>query len=102
VNDGGPGFGQVIMGVEGPEAIARWLSERAGRPIRIEKVEPGHEQILEDQEQRDLDAVPSFSRCETTRPSCRAQARPAGAAGHATAPEPAASTGSSTRPADLN
>lgn len=48
------------MGVEGPEAIARWLSERAGRPIRIEKVEPGDEQILGDREQRDLDAVPSF------------------------------------------
>jgi hypothetical protein len=29
-----------------PEAIARWLSERAGRPIRSEKVKPGDEQIL--------------------------------------------------------
>jgi hypothetical protein len=45
---------------EGPEAIARWLSERAGRPIRIEKVEPGDEQILPPREQRDLDGVPSF------------------------------------------
>jgi hypothetical protein len=45
---------------EGPEAIARWLSERAGRPIHFEKVEPGAEQILPDREQRELDAVPLF------------------------------------------
>jgi hypothetical protein len=41
------------------EAIARWLSERAGRPIRSEKVKPGDEQILAPREQRELDALPS-------------------------------------------
>lgn len=30
-----------------------------GPPVRFEKVEPGDEQILEDQEQRDLDSLPS-------------------------------------------
>jgi hypothetical protein len=44
---------------EDAEAVARWLSERTGRPVRWEKVEPGDEQILEDREQRELDAVPS-------------------------------------------
>jgi hypothetical protein len=40
----------------------RPLDRRAhGRPgARFEKVEPGDEQILEDKEQRDLDAVSSF------------------------------------------
>jgi hypothetical protein len=34
--------------------------EPTGGPVpRFEKVEPGDEQILEDREQRDLDAVPS-------------------------------------------
>jgi hypothetical protein len=46
---------------EWPEAFARWIAERTDGPVpRFEKVEPGDEQILEDQEQRDLDAVPSF------------------------------------------
>ena len=45
---------------EGPEEIARWLAEQAGRPVRFEKVEPGDEQILEDREQRELDGVPSL------------------------------------------
>jgi hypothetical protein len=45
---------------ECPEAFARWIAERTGGPAaRFEKVEPGHEQILEDQEQRDLDSLPS-------------------------------------------
>ena len=43
-----------------PEAFARWIAERTGGPVpRFEKVAPGHEQILEDQEQRDLDSLPS-------------------------------------------
>jgi hypothetical protein len=41
------------------QAIARWLSESAGRPIRFEKVEPGNEQVLPPREQRELDALPS-------------------------------------------
>ena len=46
---------------EYPEALTRWLGEQmGGPPIRFEKVAPGQEQILEDGEQRDLDAVPSF------------------------------------------
>jgi hypothetical protein len=44
-----------------PEAFARWIAERTGGPVpRFEEVEPGDEQILEDPEQRDLDAGPSF------------------------------------------
>ena len=46
---------------EWPEAFARWVVERTGHPVpRFEKVEPGDEQILEDREQRELDAVPSY------------------------------------------
>jgi hypothetical protein len=45
---------------EAPEAIARWLSDQAGRPIRFEKVEPGDEQILPPREQRELDGVLSL------------------------------------------
>jgi hypothetical protein len=46
---------------EWPEAFARWIAERTGDSApRFEKVEPGDEQILEDREQRDLDAVPSL------------------------------------------
>jgi hypothetical protein len=46
---------------ERPEAFAGWLGEQmGGSPVRFEKVAPGDEQILEDREQRDLDAVPSF------------------------------------------
>ena len=44
---------------EGPEAVARWLSDQAGRPLRFEKVRPGYEQILPRREQRELDALPS-------------------------------------------
>ena len=40
---------------------SRWIAERTGGAVpRFEKVAPGDEQILEDQKQRDLDAVPSF------------------------------------------
>jgi hypothetical protein len=39
--------------------VVDWLSQRTGRPIRFERVEPSDEQILPDQEQRELDAVPS-------------------------------------------
>jgi hypothetical protein len=42
------------------EEIARWLGDEKGEPVRFKKVELGDEQILEDREQRDLDAVPSF------------------------------------------
>jgi hypothetical protein len=49
----------VFKGFDGPESLALWLSERAGRPIRWEKVEPGDEQILPPREQRELDALPS-------------------------------------------
>lgn len=44
-----------------PEGLACWLSGQkgSGRAVRFEKVEPGHEQILEDHEQRELDALPS-------------------------------------------
>lgn len=42
------------------EEFARWLSEQTGEPVRFEEVEPGAEQTLEDREQRELDAVPSF------------------------------------------
>ena len=45
---------------EWPEAFARWIAERTGGAVpRFKKVEPGDEQILEDQEQRDLDSLPS-------------------------------------------
>ena len=40
-------------------AVARWLEEQMGRPVRYEKVEPGDEQILPPREQRELDALPS-------------------------------------------
>jgi hypothetical protein len=40
-------------------ALADWLTQRAGTPIRVERVEPGDEQILPDREQRELDALPS-------------------------------------------
>jgi hypothetical protein len=39
--------------------IARWLGERIGRAVRVEKVEPGDEQVLPQREQRQLDSVPS-------------------------------------------
>ena len=43
-----------------PEAYARWIAERTGGPVpRFEKVEAGQEQILEEWEQRELDALPS-------------------------------------------
>ena len=42
-----------------PEAFAHWLGEQTGEPIRLEKVEPGHEQILPDHAQRELDSLPS-------------------------------------------
>jgi hypothetical protein len=46
---------------EWPQAFARWIAEQTGGPVpRVEKVEPGDEQILEDREQRDLDGVASF------------------------------------------
>lgn len=38
------------------QEIARWLAEQAGGPVRVEKVEPGDEQILEDREQREDDS----------------------------------------------
>jgi len=42
-------------------AFARWIAEQTGGgPPRFEKVEPGNERILEDREERDLDAAPSF------------------------------------------
>ena len=41
------------------EAIAHWLGEQKGEPVRFEKVEPGDEQILPEREQRELDALPS-------------------------------------------
>lgn len=41
------------------DAIAHWLEERKGEPVRFEKVEPGDEQILPEREQRELDALPS-------------------------------------------
>jgi|Tabmets5t2r1_1033131.scaffolds.fasta_scaffold119323_2 hypothetical protein len=50
----------TVADAEGPEAIARWLREKAGRPIRYEKVKPGDEQILPPREQRELDALPSW------------------------------------------
>jgi len=49
----------VIPNEELPEAAARWLSERKGEPVRLERVEDGGEEVLEGREQRDLDAVPS-------------------------------------------
>jgi hypothetical protein len=40
--------------------VRRWIAEQTGGPVpRFEKVEPGDEQILEDREQRKLDALPS-------------------------------------------
>jgi hypothetical protein len=51
------------------EAFARWLSEQKGEPVRFEKVEPGDEQVLEDREQRELDAVPSALALRTRRQS---------------------------------
>jgi hypothetical protein len=45
---------------ERPVALARWLGKQTRRPpLRFERVEPGHEQILADREQRDLDGLPS-------------------------------------------
>ena len=44
---------------ERAEAVARWLSERKGEPVRFERVEDGAEEVLEDREQRELDGVPS-------------------------------------------
>ena len=41
------------------DTIAGRLEQRTGREVRFEKVEPGDEQILEDREQRELDALPS-------------------------------------------
>jgi hypothetical protein len=41
------------------QAFTRWLEEQIGAPVRVEKVEPGDEQILPDPEQRELDALPS-------------------------------------------
>jgi hypothetical protein len=39
--------------------IADWLSQRAGTPIRAERVAPGDEHVLPEREQRELDALPS-------------------------------------------
>jgi hypothetical protein len=58
----------TVADFDGPEAIARWLGEQAGRPIRFQKVEPGDEQILPPREQRELDALPSGLDCETYGP----------------------------------
>jgi hypothetical protein len=44
---------------EQAEQIADWLEQAMGRPVAIERVEPGDERVLPDREQRELDAVPS-------------------------------------------
>jgi hypothetical protein len=41
------------------DEIARWLSQRAGALIRVERVTPGDEHVLPASEQRELDALPS-------------------------------------------
>jgi hypothetical protein len=52
------------------EAIAHWLGEQKGEPVRFEKVEPGDEQIPPERDQRELDALPSvLDRGERARPS---------------------------------
>jgi hypothetical protein len=46
------------MAEDTARAIADWLEEQAGEPIRFEKVAPGEEQVLEGREQ-EVDALPS-------------------------------------------
>ena len=49
---------------EAPQTIARWLSERAGRPICFKKVKPSDEQVLPPPDQRELDALLSGLDCK--------------------------------------
>jgi hypothetical protein len=40
--------------------FAAWLREQnEARPVRVKKVEPGDEHVLDERAQRELDAVPS-------------------------------------------
>ena len=50
---------------EQAEQIAEWLEREMGRPVTVERVEPGDEQILPDAEQRELDALPSRLDCQS-------------------------------------